>query len=151
MRDRETFSLALTAAETGHLVLSTMHTSGAAGTIGRILDLFPQPQHEQIRRSLAMNLKGIISQRLVPSFHDDISRVPSQEIMWMTAPIRKKIEEEEESQISELIKVGTEEGMQTWTDSLVSLINQDLVEKKVAMEYAPNAQALDTALKGISF
>ncbi len=151
MRDRETFNLALTAAETGHLVLSTMHTSGAAGTIGRILDLFPEGQHDQIRRSLAMNLKGIISQRLVPSFQEDIPRVPAVELMWTNAPIRKAIEEGEESQINELIEVGAEEGMISWTKALVSLIKDDLVEKRVAKEYAPNPQAMEASLKGISF
>ncbi len=151
MRDRDTFQLALTAAETGHLVLSTMHTSGAAGTIGRILDLFPREQHGQIRRLLAMNLKGIISQRLVPSFHSDISRVPAIELMWMNAPLQKAIEEGEDGKIGDLIKTGEEEGMQTWTTSLVNLIRADLVEKSVAREYAPNAQGLETALKGISF
>lgn len=151
MRDRDTFQLALTAAETGHLVFSTMHTSGAAGTIGRILDLFPQEQHDQIRRSLAINLKGILSQRLLPSFREELSRVPAVEFMWMNPSIRKAIEEGEESKLGDLIKVGVEEGMLTWISSLVRLVRNDLVEKSVAKEYAPNAQALETALKGISF
>jgi len=150
MRDPETFQLALTAAETGHLVFSTMHTSGAAGTIGRILDLFPQEQHEQVRRSLAMNLKGIVSQRLLPSFREDLQRVPANELMWTNPSIRKVIEEGEESKIPDLIKVGEEEDMLTWTTSLVGLVRSDLVEKSVAKEYAPNPQTLESALRGIN-
>lgn len=151
MRDQETFQLALTAAETGHLVLSTMHTSGAAGTVGRILDLYDEGEHEKVRRSLAMNLKGIISQRLVPSFREDLGRVPALELMWMTPTIQKTVEEGEESKITGQIKVGEEEDMLSWTSSLVRLVKSDLVEKSVAREYAPSRQALDTALKGISF
>ena len=151
MRDQETFQLCLTAAETGHLVLSTMHTSSAAGTVGRILDLFPPERHKLLRQSLAFNLKAIICQRLVPSFREEIGRVPAVEVMWVNAPIRKAIEEGEEGKIGELIREGEEEEMQSWTKSFVDLINADLVEKKVAREYAPNKDALEMAIKGISF
>ena len=151
MRDDETFQLGLTASETGHLVLGTMHTSSAASTIGRILDLFPPDKHKLIRQSLAFSLKAIISQRLVPSFHPEIGRVPAVEVMWVNAPIRKAIEEGEDAKITEMITQGEEEGMQSWTKSFVDLIRADLIERKVAREHAPNRDALEMALKGISF
>ena len=151
MRDRETFQLCLTAAETGHLVLGTMHTSSAAATIGRILDLFPPERHKLIRQSLAFNLRGIMCQRLVPSFREEIGRVPAVELMWVNAPIRKVIEEGDDSTIPDLITEGEQEGMLSWTRSFVNLVNEDLVEKKVAREHAPNKDALEMALKGISF
>ena len=151
MRDEETFQLGLTAAETGHLVFGTMHTSGAQETVGRILDLFPPERHKLIRQMLAFNLQAIICQRLVPSFQEDIGRVPAVELMWNSPSIRKAIEEGEDHRIGDLIKAGEEEEMQTWTKSLVELVNADLVEQKVALEYAPNKDALKMALKGISF
>lgn len=150
MRDEETFHLGLTASETGHLVLGTMHTASAAATMGRILDLFPAANHKIIRQSLAFNLKGIICQRLVPSFKPGVGRVPALEVMWTNPPILKAIEEGEDSRLTELIAQGEEEGMQSWTTSFVGLIEADLIERKVAREYAPNKDALDMALKGIT-
>lgn len=151
MRDEETFQLGLTAAETGHLVFGTMHTSGAQETVGRILDLFPPDRHTLIRQMLSFNLQAIICQRLLPSFQDDIGRVPAVELMWKNASIAKAIEDGEDHRIGDLIKSGEEEGMQTWTSSLVKLVNNDLVAKDVALEHAPNKDALKMALKGISF
>jgi len=151
MRDRETFQLALTASETGHLVLGTMHTTGAATVLGRILDLFPPDRHSLIRQSLAFSLRAIISQRLVPSFHEEIGRVPAVELMWVNAPIRKAIEEGRDAQLPDLILLGEEEGMQSWTRSFVDLLKADLIERKVARQFAPNRDALEMALKGITF
>ena len=151
MRDEETFQLGLTAAETGHLVLGTVHTSSAASTIGRILDLFPPDKHNLIRQSLGFSLRAILSQRLVPSFHPEIGRVPAVELMWVNPPIRKAIEEGEDAKITEMIAQGEDEGMQSWTTSFVDLVKTDLIERKVAKEHAPNRDALEMALKGISF
>ncbi|MFP4176345.1 MAG: type IV pilus twitching motility protein PilT [Candidatus Brocadiia bacterium] len=151
MRDEETFQLGLTAAETGHLVFGTMHTSGAQETVGRILDLFPPERHDLIRQMLAFNLQAIVCQRLVPSFREEIGRVPAVELMWKNVSIRKAIEEAEDHKIGDLIEDGQEQGMRTWTGSLVELVKNDLVEKDVALEYAPNRDALKMALKGISF
>lgn len=151
MRDEETFQLGLTAAETGHLVFGTMHTSGAQETVGRILDLFPPDRHTLIRQMLAFNLKAIVCQRLIPSFREDIGRVPAVEIMWKNPSIAKAIEEGDDHTIGDLIQSGEEEGMQTWTSSLVQLVNDELVAKDVALEHAPNRDALKMALKGISF
>ncbi|MBS3762679.1 MAG: PilT/PilU family type 4a pilus ATPase [Planctomycetes bacterium] len=151
MRGQETFKLCLTAAETGHLVLTTMHTSSVKATFGRILDFFPTERHKFIRQSLAFNLKAIICQRLVPSFRDDVQRVPAVEMMWVNPPIRKAIAEGDDARVEDLIQEGEEEGMQSWTTSFVKLVQEDFVTKKVAREFAPNKDALEMALKGISF
>lgn len=151
MRDEETFQLGLTAAETGHLVLGTMHTASAAATLTRILDLFPAEKHKMIRQALGFSLKAIMCQRLVPSFQEGIGRVPAVELMWTNPSVRKAIEEGDDSRISDLIQQGEEEGMQSWTTSFVNLVKADLIERKVAREHAPNKDALDMALKGISF
>jgi len=149
MRDHETFQAGLIAAETGHLVFGTLHTSSAASTIGRILDLFPPDKHNLIRQSLSFNLKGIICQKLLPSFREDINVVPIIELMFTNASIGKAIDEGEDARISDLIAVGRDEGMQSWTASFVQMIRDGFIEKKVAMQYAPNKDALDMALKGI--
>ncbi len=149
MRDTETFQAGLIAAETGHLVFGTLHTSSAAGTISRILDLFPTAKHSLIRQSLGFNMKCVLCQKLVPSFREDIQVVPAVELMFVNPPIRKSIEEGEDGRIADLIEVGREQGMLTWTQSFAALVNQGYVEKKVAREYAPNRDALEMALKGI--
>jgi len=149
MRDQETFQAGLIAAETGHLVFGTLHTSSAMSTIGRILDLFPPDKHSLIRQSLGFNLKGIVCQKLVPSFREDIQVVPICEVMFANPSITKAIEEGDDGRIPDLIGVGKDEGMQSWTDSFVSMIRGGFIEKKVAMQFAPNRDALDMALKGI--
>jgi len=151
MRDQETFQLGLTASETGHLVLGTMHTAGASTTLGRILDLFPPDRHKLIRQSLAFSLRAILSQRLVPSFREEIGRVPAVELLWVNAPIRKAIEEGEDAKLPDLIEQGEAEGMISWTRSFVNLLKADLIERRVARQYAPNRDALEMALKGITF
>ena len=151
MRDEDTFQLALTAAETGHLVLGTMHTASAAGTIGRILDLFPPARHKLIRQGLAFNLKAILCQRLLPTVREDVHRVPAMEVLWVNPSVRKAVEEGEDGRIGDLIQAGENEGMQSWTTSFVNLIREGFIDKKIAREFAPNTEALEMALKGISF
>jgi twitching motility protein PilT len=150
MRDRETFQAALTASETGHLVFGTLHTSSAAGTVGRILDLFPTQKHTLIRQSLSMNLNAIIGQKLMPSCAEDVARVPVVEFMLKNATIAKAIDRGEDHKITGLIQEGENEGMITWTKSFVDNIRAGLLEKKVAKEYAPNKEQLEMALKGIN-
>ncbi len=149
MRDHETFQAGLIAAETGHLVFGTLHTSSASSTVGRILDLFPPDKHNLIRQSLGFNLQAVICQKLVPSFREDVNVVPVIELMFMNPSIEKAIVEGDDARIADLIAVGRDEGMQSWTDSFVSMIRNGFIEKKVAMQYAPNKDALDMALKGI--
>ncbi len=149
MRDEETFQAGLIAAETGHLVFGTLHTSSAAGTISRILDLFPPDKHKLIRESLGFNLKVVLCQKLIPSFVEGLHVVPVVELMFVNPSIRKAIEEGQDSRIADLIGVGREEGMVSWTQSFVQMIHDGYIEKKVAREFAPNRDALEMALKGI--
>jgi len=149
MRDEETFQAGLIAAETGHLVFGTLHTSSAAGTISRILDLFPPDKHKLIRQSLGFNLKVVLCQKLIPSFLEDVHVVPVVELMFVNPSIRKAIEEGQDGRIADLIAMGREEGMMTWTQSFVQMIRDGYIEKKVAAEFAPNKDALEMALKGI--
>ncbi|QDT70246.1 Twitching mobility protein [Planctomycetes bacterium MalM25] len=149
MRDRETFMTAIHAAETGHLVFGTIHASSAPSTIGRILDLFPQDMHPALRSAIAFNMKGIIAQKLLKSIKPGVSRVPTVEIMNFTPMITKLILEEEDEKLGDAIRIGAEDGMQDFTQSLKSLCDKELIDRETAMEVAPNREALKMALKGI--
>ena len=150
MRDQESFMTAIHAAETGHLVFGTIHASSAASTIGRILDLFPQDMHSALRSALAFNMRGIVAQKLLPSIRADVPRVPTVEIMFFTAVVRKLILEEEDEKLSDAIRIGAEDGMQDFTMSLKELVETDLIDRATAFEVAPNVDALKMALKGIN-
>jgi twitching motility protein PilT len=150
MRDRETFATAIHAAETGHLVFGTIHASSAATTIGRILDLFPADMHGSLRSAIAFNMKGIIAQKLLPSIQEDVGRVPSVEVLTFSPTVRKLILEESDERLPDLIRMSVNEGMQDFTLSLKSLVDKNLVSQAVALEVAPNPEALRMALKGIT-
>jgi twitching motility protein PilT len=149
MRDKETFMTAIHAAETGHLVFGTIHASTAPSTIGRILDLFPQEMHAALRAAIAMNMKGIVAQKLLKSIKPGVGRVPTVEIMTFNAVVRKLILEEEDHKLGDVIRIASQEGMQDFTQSLKQLIDDNLIDREVAMEVAPNREALKMALKGI--
>jgi twitching motility protein PilT len=149
MRDHETFGAALTAAETGHLVFGTVHSSSAAGTIGRILDLFPTDKHRMIRQSLAFNLRATVSQKLVPSCQEGVQAVPVVELMFNSASVQKAIYEAEDGRITDLIAASGDAGMQSWVMSFCALVDAELLERRTALEYAPNREELEMALKGI--
>ena len=149
MRDRETFMTAIHAAETGHLVFGTIHASSAASTIGRILDLFPQGMHSALRSAIAMNMRGIVAQKLLKSIKPGVGRVPTVEIMTFSPTVRKLILEEEDHKLGDAIRIGAEDGMQDFTQSLKKLVDEELIDREVAMEVAPNREALKMALKGI--
>ena len=100
MRDQETFQAGLIAAETGHLVFGTLHTSSAAGTISRILDLFPPDKHKLIRESLGFNLKVVLCQKLIPTYREGLHVVPVVELMFVNPSIRKAIEEGQDNRIA---------------------------------------------------
>ena len=149
LRDVETFKTAIHAAETGHLVFGTIHAASAASCIGRILDLFPQEEHASIRSAIAFNMKGIIAQKLLKSIRPGVSRVPVCEVMFIDVLIRKYVLEEQDHLIADHIKKSFRDGMQDFTQSLKSLIDQGLIDRHDAMEIAPNREALEMALKGI--
>ncbi|HEY2840756.1 MAG TPA: PilT/PilU family type 4a pilus ATPase [Pirellulales bacterium] len=150
MRDEETFMTAIHAAETGHLVFGTIHASSAPSTIGRILDLFPQAMHKSLRSAIAMNMKGIVAQKLLPSIKPGVGRVPTVEIMTFNPTMRKLILEEEDEKLGDAIRMCAKEGMQDFTMSLKDLVDKDLIDRATAFEVAPNVDALKMALKGIS-
>jgi twitching motility protein PilT len=150
LRDVETFKTAIHAAETGHLVFGTIHAASASSCIGRILDLFPQEEHPSIRSAIAFNMKGIVAQKLLKSIKPGVSRVPIVEVMFLDVLIRKYVLEEQDHLIADHIKKSTKDGMQDFTQSLKSLIDQGLIDRHDALEIAPNREALIMALKGIS-
>ena len=150
MRDAESFMTAIHAAETGHLVFATIHASTAPSTIGRILDLFPQDMHKALRSAIAFNMRGIIAQKLLPSIAENVSRVPTVEMMFFTGTVKKLILEEQDSKLADAIRIGMAEGMIDFTHSLKDLVDRDLIDRATAFEVAPNVDALKMALKGIS-
>jgi len=151
MRDYETIETALTAAETGHLVLSTLHTLDAAETINRIISVFPPFHQRQVRMQLSGILKGVVSQRLVPCA-DGKGRVPAVEIMIGTARIRDCIDDKEKTkQIPEAIAQGfTTYGMQTFDQSLMQLLTKKLISYEEAMRQSSNPDDFALKISGIS-
>lgn len=141
MRDLETISTAITAAETGHLVLSTLHTIGAAKTIDRIIDVFPPYQQQQIKIQLATVLQGIISQQLIPKV-DGKGRVGSFEIMIINSAIQNLIREGKTHQIQSSIQTGNKYGMRTMNMSLVELYKTGLISYESALTYSPDRDML---------
>jgi twitching motility protein PilT len=138
MRDEETVRTALSAAETGHLVLSTLHTLDATETINRIIDFFPPHLQQQARVMLSATLKGAVSQRLVPRA-DEIGRVAAAEIMVVTGRVQDLIlNPEETGKITEVITEGSYYGMQTFDQSLLGLVQEGVVSVETAMETASN-------------
>ncbi len=145
MRDLETISIALTAAETGHLVFSTLHTIGAANTIDRIIDVFPSYQQQQIRLQLADVLQGVISQQLVPKKTGG-GRCAAIEVMLMNSAIRNHIRESKTFQITTVIQTGKKFGMQTMDDALYDLYRQKQITEEFALQYSQDRQAMSRKL-----
>lgn len=141
MRDLETISIALTAAETGHLVLSTLHTSGAAKTIDRIIDVFPPHQQQQIRVQLSGVLQGIISQILLPKAKDK-GRVGAYEVMIATNAIRNLIREDKIHQMDSLIQTGAKYKMQTMDSCLIDLYRKGMITKETAITNAIDSEQI---------
>jgi len=150
MRDKETFEAAVRAAETGHLVFGTIHASSAWQSFGRIYDLFSTDEREQIRKLLAYNLRSIIYQKLLPTLHEDIARIPAIEILINTPVVRKYILEAREGELLDIIRTNLEVGMIDYTGSLVNLVETEFVHLKIAMESTPNPEELSMRLKGIT-
>ncbi|MCI0362461.1 MAG: PilT/PilU family type 4a pilus ATPase [Phycisphaerales bacterium] len=150
MRDYETFEAAIRAAETGHLVFGTIHASSAWQTFGRIYDLFPEAEREQIRKLLAYNLRAIVYQKLLPTLHEDIVRIPAVEILLNTPIVQKYILEGREGELLDIIRRSHEEGMVDFTTALVKLVEGEFIHHRVAMEATPKPEELKMRLKGIS-
>ena len=149
IRDSETLTAAMRAAETGHLVFGTLHANNASQTVQRILDMFPQEERELARQTLALTIRAIISQQLLPGIRPDVPRIPAIEILINTPIVRKLISEEREGDIPAAIRAGEGEGMQDFTESLRKLVEAEYIDLKKALEYAPNVEELKMAMKGI--
>ena len=141
MRDLETISIAITAAETGHLVFSTLHTNGAAKTIDRIIDVFPPHQQQQIRVQLAAVLQGVISQQLVPLMNND-GRVAALEIMTTTPGIQNLIREGKTHQIESAIQTGGKYGMKTMDMALSDLYKKGIITEETALTYSVDNETI---------
>ncbi len=151
MRDHDTVLAAIQAAETGHLVFATLHTADTMQSFNRILEFFDQSEHDFIRSSLANTLKAIVAQRLLPATDGfEVGMVPATEILLSSPTVRDKIREGEEDDLPAVINGSRSEGMMSFTQSLADLVNKDWVDLRIAKEYAPNADALTSEIKGLS-
>lgn len=146
--DKVTMATALQAAETGHLVLGTLHMADAAQTFTRMLEFFPSNIHGFIRSSLANSLRAIMCQKLIPGMEEG-KRFPATEVLLNNALVKEKIINAADEDLSTIIATSSAEGMRNFTTSLCELIETEKVYYDVAMEYAPNREALKSAIKGI--
>ena len=147
MRDAISFRAAMSAADTGHLVMSTLHTIDAPQSISRVLDFFPADERESVRKQMVGTLKAIIVQRM--TVRKDGTVIPAIEIMINTPTISKLINENRLEKLHVAIETGTDDGMQNFNQSLFQLVKDDIITKEEALEKATNAQALEMNFKGI--
>lgn len=147
MRDAVTFQAAISAADTGHLVMSTVHTTSASQSVGRVLDFFKADEREQVRRQLAGTLRAVICQRMVPLIAGGMT--PACEIMLNTPIVRKLIEENRLDKLGVAIETGHDDGMQDFNKAVLQLFNEGKISKDEALAKAGNAAALEMNLKGI--
>jgi len=147
MRDSISIQAAISAADTGHLVLSTIHTTNAATSVGRILDFFPAEERDTVRRQLSSTLRAVICQRMVPTIEGKMT--PAQEIMLNSPVIRKMIEENRLEKLSAAIETGRDDGMQSFNQALYDLVKANRITKEAALDKATNAQALEMMFQGI--
>jgi len=150
MRDPETISIALTAAETGHLVFSTLHTVGAGKTIDRIVDMFPSEQQQQIRTQLSTVCEGVVSQQLIPTI-DGRRRVAALEVMVANPAIRNLIRDNKTYQIPNIIHTGSKLGMQSMDQELVNLYRQGLISKDSVLSRCTDYDYTSRLLGGVNY
>ncbi len=141
MRDIESIGIAVTAAETGHLVLSTLHTLGAAKTIDRLIDVFPPHQQQQIRVQVSTALKAVISQRLVPEINHN-GRIAAHEIMIVTPAVSNLIREGKTNTLNSCIQTGAMQGMQLMDKAIADLYMQQRISKEDALEYCTDKDSI---------
>jgi len=149
IRDNETLTAAMRAAETGHLVFGTLHAANASQTIQRVLDLYPQEERDLIRQTFALTIRAVISQYLLPGLKKEAQRIPAVEIMIASPIVTRLISEQREGDLLSAIRAGSGEGMQDFTDSFRLLVEEEWIDLKVALQYAPKREELKMALKGI--
>lgn len=146
MRDIETISFALTAAETGHLLLSTLHTNSTVSSVERIIDVFPSTQQRQVRTQLATNLEAIFAQALLPGANGGL--VLATEVLIATSAVRAMIRDSREHEIYSVIQTGQKYGMQTLNMSLAKLVKSGRVKRSVALSHTLNPEELTRILDG---
>lgn len=145
MRDSETINVAMTAAETGHLIISTLHTVGAASTVDRVIDAFPPEGQHQIRVQLSMVLQAVVSQQLIPTISGGIT--PAFEIMLVNGAIRNMIRESKVHQIDTVIYSSASEGMVTMDSSLLDLFKKGIISEASAIAYSTNPELMMKKVK----
>ena len=148
MRDLETISTAITAAETGHLVLSTLHTIGAASTVDRMIDVFPPHQQQQIRIQLANVLEAIVSQQLIPTA-DGKKRLAAFEVLHVNGAVRNMIREGKTHQLITVMQTNRKLGMITMDDALTALFQQKMISADSAVRFAqdPDTMAMKLGIR----
>jgi twitching motility protein PilT len=147
MRDATSVMAAMSAADTGHLVLSTLHTTTASQSITRILDFFPADERDQVRKQLAACMRAVVCQRMARKI--DGGMTPAIEIMLNTPTVKKMIEENRIEKLAAAIETGTDDGMMNFNQSLFQLVQAGKVSKEEALAKATNPQALEMNFKGI--
>lgn len=147
MRDAISFQTAMGAADTGHLVMSTVHTTNASMSITRIMDFFQAHEREQVRRQLAGTLQAVICQRMVATVDGRVT--PAQEILINTPTVRKIIEENRLDKLPAAVETGGDDGMQSFNSALLKLVQEGRITKEEALAKATNAQALEMNFQGI--
>ena len=146
MRDLETISTAITAAETGHLVFSTLHTNSAADAIDRMIDVFPPHQQQQIRIQLAGVLEGVIAQQLMPR-SDTSGRVAAFEVLLANSAVRNLIREGKSFQLPSIIQTSKKEGMQTMDDAITNIFYRSQISALTAITYAHDSESMQSKLQ----
>ncbi|MEM7227389.1 MAG: PilT/PilU family type 4a pilus ATPase [Planctomycetota bacterium] len=149
LRDRETMLAGIQAAETGHLVFVTLHTADTMQAFSRILEFFPTNDHQFIRSALAVGLKAVMAQRLLPSCKEGVDRVPATEVLLNTVTVADRIRDAHDEDIPAIMAGSEHEGMHDFTSSLAKLVEEDFVDLRTAEKYAPNAEALRSRVRGI--
>ncbi len=145
MRDLETISTAITAAETGHLVLSTVHTTGAANTVDRLIDVFPSHQQQQIRIQLAGVVEAIISQQLIPEI-DGVSRAAAFEVLHINSAVRNLIREGKSHQLITYMQTYRKQGMITMDDAILDLYRAQKISREVALQFAQDPDVMQNKM-----
>ena len=146
LRDLDTISTAITAAETGHLIFSTLHTNDAAQTVDRLIDVFPAHQQNQVRSQLANVLLAVVSQRLIPRI-DQEGRIPAIEIMIKNHAVENLIRENKSYQIGNVIETGSNEGMISMDKSLADLAKRGLISSEIAASYSSDQKNFETLMR----
>jgi twitching motility protein PilT len=149
MRDKETFEAALNAAETGHLVYGTIHASSTTQTVSRIYGLFEVDEREQVRKMLAYQMRAFVYQKLLPTLHEHIHRIPAIEVLINNIVVQKHILDGREGELREYLKSieATQSGMKDFNQSLVELVEGEMIHVRTALEASPNVDELQMRLK----